>query len=147
MKKVKMGALCKKEFQGSLSSSFSKGVLYPAESKTESEKMYVCDNNGRDVLIDKKDFRNHFDWQELALPPQMEKEDSAHWKEVMELAQKYGLIVQAYGGTATLISRGFQLTELGLKEFLRIQKMNGITRSTLGYPFNGKTQEESEGVV
>lgn len=36
-----------------------------------------------------------------------------HWQEVMDLAQKYGFIVQAYGGTATLATHKVQLEELG----------------------------------
>jgi hypothetical protein len=28
--------------------------------------------------------------------------DDEHWEEVMKLAEKYGFIIQAYGGTAVL---------------------------------------------
>ncbi len=30
------------------------------------------------------------------------KEQDKHWNEVMKLAEKYGFIIQAYAGTATL---------------------------------------------
>jgi hypothetical protein len=49
-----------------------------------------------------------------------------HWNEVMELAKKYGFIVQAYGGTATLATHENQKSQLGEKRYEEIQKMNGL---------------------
>ena len=40
-----------------------------------------------------------------------DKEETRQWDEVMNLAEKYGLIVQAYGGTATLFSHDTQREE------------------------------------
>jgi len=47
------------------------------------------------------------------------------WKEVMALARKYGFIVQAYGGLATLATHEVQKKHLGEERYLQIQKMNG----------------------
>jgi hypothetical protein len=43
-----------------------------------------------------------------------------HWSEVMKLAEKYGFIIQAYGGTAILATHENQ--------------MNGKCLKELGYP-------------
>ena len=48
-----------------------------------------------------------------------------HWQEVMDLAQKYGFILQAYGGTAILATHENQKERFGEEEYKRIQKMNG----------------------
>lgn len=48
-----------------------------------------------------------------------------HWEEVMNLAQKYGFIIQAYGGTATLATHKVQKEYFGEEKYRRIQKMNG----------------------
>ena len=48
-----------------------------------------------------------------------------YWEEVMELAKKYGFIIQAYGGTATLATHDVQKKHFGEEEYLRIQEMNG----------------------
>lgn len=40
------------------------------------------------------------------------------WPEVMELAKKYGFIVQAYGGTAMLATNRNQLETWGKDDFL-----------------------------
>lgn len=50
-----------------------------------------------------------------------------HWDEVMELAVKYGFIIQAYGGTATLATHENQLEAFKAETYIRRQKdMNGI---------------------
>lgn len=46
----------------------------------------------------------------------------SHWKEVMDLAEKYGFICQAYGGTATLATHANQLNALGEEKYLYMQK-------------------------
>ena len=56
-----------------------------------------------------------------------------HWLEVMLLAEKYGLILQAYGGTALLATHGNQLESYGEPEYLRIQRMNGHCPKDCGY--------------
>lgn len=55
-----------------------------------------------------------------------------HWKEVMELAQKYGFITTAAGGTAVLITHKNQLEEYGQYEYMRIQRMNGNCPRLMG---------------
>ena len=40
------------------------------------------------------------------------------WHEVMELAKKYGFIMQAYGGTAVLATNKTQLEMWGKDEYL-----------------------------
>ena len=47
-----------------------------------------------------------------------------HWKEVMDLAQKYGFIVYAHGGTAVIMTHKVQIEEYGKKQYKKIQKMN-----------------------
>lgn len=61
-------------------------------------------------------------------------EADEHWKEVMELAERYGFIVQAGGGTATLITHKNQLENYGETEYLRIQSMDGHCPKDCGYP-------------
>lgn len=56
-----------------------------------------------------------------------------HWQEVMDLAERFGFILQAYGGTATLATHAVQLEELGEAEYLRIQSMNGHCPKENGY--------------
>lgn len=48
-----------------------------------------------------------------------------HWQEVMKLAEKYGFIVQSYGGAAILATHANQREHYGEEEYLRIQRMNG----------------------
>lgn len=60
-------------------------------------------------------------------------EADQHWTEVMELAEKYGFILQAYGGTATLATHQNQLKELGESKYLQIQQMNGHCPRDFGY--------------
>ncbi len=47
--------------------------------------------------------------------------DNRHWQEVMKLAEKYGFILQAYGGTATLATQENQ-KQAGIWE--KCQAMN-----------------------
>lgn len=47
------------------------------------------------------------------------------WQEVMNLAEKYGFIVQAYGGVATLATHEVQRKELGVEKHKEIQRSNG----------------------
>lgn len=55
------------------------------------------------------------------------KELDGHWNEVMELARRYGFIVQAYGGTATLATHSNQLETLRAENYIRRQReMNEI---------------------
>lgn len=56
----------------------------------------------------------------------MESLDS-HWKEVMKLAEQYGFILQAYGGTAILATHENQLEAKGEEVYLfRQSEMFGI---------------------
>lgn len=50
------------------------------------------------------------------------KELDSHWKEVMDLAQKYGFIGQAYGGTAVLLTHKNQLEADGEETYIYRQK-------------------------
>lgn len=61
-------------------------------------------------------------------------EADKHWMEVMYLAEKYGFILQAYGGTAVLATHQNQLTELGEAKYLQIQQMNSHCPKNCGYP-------------
>lgn len=55
------------------------------------------------------------------------KEFDSHWNEVMELAKKYGFIVGAYGGTATLATHDNQLEAFGEEDYIHKQReMFGI---------------------
>lgn len=38
----------------------------------------------------------------------------SHWQEIMELAEKYGFIVQSFGGTATLATHAEYIEQLGM---------------------------------
>lgn len=60
-------------------------------------------------------------------------EADEHWKDVMELAEKYGFIVQAYDGTAVLVTHHNQLENYGEAEYLRIQQMDGHCPKDCGY--------------
>ena len=42
----------------------------------------------------------------------------AHWKEIMDLAVKYGFITYAFGGTAILATHKNQLKEYGEENFV-----------------------------
>lgn len=56
-----------------------------------------------------------------------------HWREVMSLAERYGFIMQACGGVATLATHNAQLKELGEIKYLQIQRMNGHCPKENGY--------------
>lgn len=47
-----------------------------------------------------------------------------HWIEVMNLAEKYGFIIQSYGGVAVLATHDVQKKELGEGKYRQIQKAN-----------------------
>ena len=51
----------------------------------------------------------------------------SHWQEVMKLAEKYGFIVNAYGGTATLATHENQIEAFKEENYLfRQRDMFGI---------------------
>ena len=50
------------------------------------------------------------------------KELDGHWREVLSLAEQYGFILYAYGGTATLATHRAQLEALGEEQYLTRQK-------------------------
>ena len=50
------------------------------------------------------------------------KEMDAHWKEVMDLAEQYGFIGQAVGGTAVLLTHRNQLEVDGEDKYIRRQR-------------------------
>ena len=54
----------------------------------------------------------------------MEKveEMDTHWKEVMDLAVKYGFICQAAGGTATLATHKNQIEAFKEEKYLYLQR-------------------------
>ena len=55
------------------------------------------------------------------------KELDSHWKDVMDLAQQYGFIGQAAGGTAILLTHQNQLDADGEEKYLlRQRSMFGI---------------------
>jgi len=56
------------------------------------------------------------------------------WQEVMKLAEKYGFVIQAYGGTAILATRENQKEHYGDEEYRRIQNMNGHCPTEWGDP-------------
>lgn len=55
-----------------------------------------------------------------------------HWEEVMELAQRYGFIVQAYGGTATLATNAKQIEQLGLDGKAALLRASGLVGRFMG---------------
>ena len=50
------------------------------------------------------------------------EELDAHWKDVMDLAVKYGFITYAFGGTAILATHANQLKEYGEEKYRQFQK-------------------------
>ena len=46
----------------------------------------------------------------------------SHWKEVMELAEKYGFITQAYGGVAELATHKNQIDSFGEQAYIQRQE-------------------------
>ncbi|WP_342439319.1 hypothetical protein NSS79_10610 [Paenibacillus sp. FSL L8-0436] len=55
-----------------------------------------------------------------------------NWEEVMTLAEKYGLILQAANGVALLATHAVQIERYGEEQFVKIQEMNGRRRSETG---------------
>ena len=47
-----------------------------------------------------------------------------NWDKVMELAKQNGFIVQAFGGTATLITNKNQIENYGYEKYKQIQGTN-----------------------
>ena len=55
------------------------------------------------------------------------EELDSHWKEVMDLAVKYGFVRQAAAGTAVLLTHKNQLEAEGEEKYIYLQKgMHGI---------------------
>ncbi|PSL10159.1 hypothetical protein EI53_01221 [Fusobacterium naviforme] len=55
------------------------------------------------------------------------KELDSHWKEVMDMAEQYGFITQAYGGVAQLVSHRRQIEAFGEEEYAgRLKEAFGI---------------------
>lgn len=61
----------------------------------------------------------------------MEEWDS-HWEEVMNLAEKYGFIVQAYGGVATLATNEEQCKQIGYERKASMIKASGLADQIMG---------------
>lgn len=139
--KPREAALCKKVVP---EMPYKVGIVYPATASKTDMSIVVYGGGTSIRKFSKEDFNRHFQLVDLALTPTMEEQDHNHWKEVMDLAQRYGLIIQAYAGTATLVAHSAQLELLGLSEFIRIQQMNGRELDALDYPFNGKPPEDGE---
>ena len=59
-------------------------------------------------------------------------EADRRWREVMKLAEQCGFIVNAFGGTAILITNQNQFESYGLQEYIRIQRMNGRCAKKIG---------------
>ena len=45
------------------------------------------------------------------------KEQDEHWQEVMKLCEKYGFILQAFGGVATLCTHNTYIEEFGEEDY------------------------------
>lgn len=66
------------------------------------------------------------------------KEFDSHWNEVMDLAKKYGFIIGAYGGAATLATHENQLEAFGEEDYIRKQReLHGFDMSE-GADSNGR---------
>ena len=59
---------------------------------------------------------------QMAVNKKKQKELDSHWKEVMDLAEKYGFIGQAFGGTAILLTHKNQLEAEGEEKYIYRQK-------------------------
>lgn len=46
------------------------------------------------------------------------------WDEVMAIAKENGFIIQAFAGTATLITNAEQIKSFGYEKYQKIQEMN-----------------------
>lgn len=55
---------------------------------------------------------------------ELAKKHDEKWDEVMAVAKKNGFIVQAFAGTATLISNEEQIKNYGYEKYQKIQEMN-----------------------
>lgn len=63
----------------------------------------------------------------MAVNREKVKSLDSHWKEIMDLAKKYGFIGQAFGGTAILLTHENQLEANGEEKYINRQKeMFGI---------------------
>lgn len=63
----------------------------------------------------------------MAVNEEKLKELDSHWSEVLGLAVQYGFVVQAYGGTATLLTHKNQLEAAGEEQYIARQRdMNRI---------------------
>lgn len=69
-------------------------------------------------------------------------EADGHWREVMEIAERYGFIIQAYGGVAMLATHKNQIEQYGEVRYLRTQKMNGHCPKDCGYESCGTDSGE-----
>lgn len=58
----------------------------------------------------------------MAVNQEKIKDLDSHWTEVMKLAEQYGFICQAYGGTATLATHKNQLEALGEEKYIDQQR-------------------------
>lgn len=58
----------------------------------------------------------------MAIDKDKLKELDGHWKEVMDLAEKYGFITQAYGGVAVLSTHKNQLDSFGEQTYIQRQE-------------------------
>lgn len=64
------------------------------------------------------------------------KEQDEHWEQVMKLAEKYGFIISAFGGTATLCCHKVYIEEFGEEEYIKHMK------NMYGIEFDDKTIED-----
>lgn len=55
---------------------------------------------------------------------ELAKKHDEKWDEIMDIAKKNGFIVQAFGGTATLITNKEQIENYGYEKYQQIQEMN-----------------------
>lgn len=55
---------------------------------------------------------------------ELAKKHDEKWDEVMALAKKNGFIVQAYGGTASLVTNKNQIEHYGYEKYQQIQEIN-----------------------
>ncbi len=56
------------------------------------------------------------------------------WDAVMKLAERFGFILQAAGGTAVLATHNNQINQCGVLEYLQIQRVNGHCPRKFGFP-------------
>ena len=58
--------------------------------------------------------------------PEIIEELDSHWSEVMDLCQKYGFILQAFGGTATIASPATIRDSFGICELAYRMRINNV---------------------